>query len=396
MLVRAALAVLVGLYVAWWVVRIGVVDAEVDTRPDIAATVAPDHPRVRIALAMAYFDAQGGRVPDEFRRDAMDALAQAPLADQPFLLAGVDALAHGDNPKGERLLEEARRRNPRLRMARLLLLDRYLRDGRIPQAVAEIKALDNLVEGASVALTAALAQMTQDPATAPKMVPLLSRLPKLQEAVLESLVASGADESAVLNVAGSTVRSGGSELWKSALLARLVKQGALVPALDLWKSFTGYREGPDGKGIYDPDFAGLPGPAPFNWDLVSASIGTAERGRGRNLQVDYYGRDNGELARQLLVLHPGRYTFSFRASGDAAGEGSRLVWTIACAPEDGQLLQLPLAGVASASRDFMGTFTIPASGCPAQWLKLVGTAGEIGTTQSAAISGLSLAAEKGE
>jgi hypothetical protein len=395
MLVRAALAVLVGLYVGWWVVRIGIVDAEVDDRPDLAATVAPDHPRVRIALAMAYFDAQGGRVPDAFRRDAMDALAEAPLADQPYLLAGVDALVHGDNAKGERLLEEARRRNPRLRMARLLLLDRYLRDGRIPQAVAEIKALDNLVEGASVALTAALAQMTQDPSTAPKMVPLLRRLPKLQEAVLESLVASGADESAVLNVAGPTVRSDGSEPWKAALLSRLVKQGALAPAWDLWKSFTGYREGPGGKGIYDPGFAGLPGPAPFNWDLTSTSAGTAERGRSRNLQVNYYGRDNGELARQLLVLRPGRYTLSFKASGDAAGEGSRLVWTIGCAPGDVQLLQLPLTGVAAASRDFTAIFTVPASGCAGQWLKLVGIAGDIGATQSAAIGGLSIVAETG-
>lgn len=389
------MAVLLGVYVGWWVVKIGVANAEVDNNPFVAATVAPNNPRVRINLAMAYFLGQGGRVPDESRRAAFEALKQAPLAAEPYLLAAVDALARGDTQRGDRLLEEARRRDPRLRLARLLLLDRYLREGRVAEAVVEMKSLDSLVEDAASALTAALAQMTQDPKTAQQMVPLLRRLPSLQEAVLENLVASGASESAVLNVAGPAAQSGQSEPWKAALLSRLVANRDFGEAWDLWKRFTRFQDTGQGKGIYDPAFAGLPGPAPFNWQLTATGPGVAERSRNRGLQVDYYGRDNGELASQILMLSPGRYRFSARATGDAAGEGSRLVWSIACTPGDAGLMRLPMTGVASAPRQFDGLFTVPASGCAAQWLKLSGETGDIATNQSATISRVSIEPEKG-
>jgi hypothetical protein len=333
-------------------------------------------------------------VPAEIRRAALDAQNQEPLADEPYLLAAVDALARGDNARGERLLEEARRRNPRLRLARLLLLDRYLRDGRIAQAVVEMKALDNLVEGASTALTAALAQMTQDPKTAPQMLPLLRKLPMLRDAVLESLVESGASTATVLDVAGPAAQSRGAEPWKAALLNRLVTNNAFAEAWTLWQRFTGVQGG-EGKAIYDPAFAGLPGPPPFNWKLSSGGAGVAERGRNHGLLVDYYGRDNGDLASQLLLLKPGRYRLSTKASGDAPGEGSRLAWRIACNPGDAGLLQLPLTGIGSEPKAFAASFIVPTSGCATQWLTLVGVSGDIATNQSATIASVAIAPEAG-
>jgi hypothetical protein len=375
------------------VVKTGVVNAEADDNPFVAATVAPNHPRVRLNLAMVYFLLQGGRVPDDRRREALDALKQAPLADEPFLLAGVDALAHGDTKRGDRLLEEARRRDPRLRMARLLLLDRYLREHKIQAAVLEMKALDNLVVGVSGVLTPALARMTQDPETAPEMVPLLRSQPALQEAVLESLATSGASEAALLNVAGPAAHTGRSEPWKGIALSQLVAQNEFDKAWSLWKTFTGFRG--DTKGIYDAGFAGLPGPPPFNWDLTTRGPGAAGLGRNHRLQVDYYGRDNGDLASQLLILRPGRYRFSFRASGDASGEGSRIVWTMTCNPGNSQVLQLPITGVMSVPKRFTAILDVPASGCATQWLKLAGVSGDVEAAQNANISDLSLEPENG-
>jgi hypothetical protein len=394
-LARAAVAALLGLYLAWWVVKIGVVDAEIDDKPFSAAAVAPHHPRVRIDIAMAYFYAQGGRVPDAPRREALAALRQAPLAAEPYLLSAVDALARGDNDRGDRLLEEARRRDPRQRFVRLLLLDRYLREQKVPQAVLEMKALGNLIAGASVELVPALAHMAQDPSTARQMLPLLHGQPTLQEAVLESLVASGASEAVVLNVAGPSGQSVGSEPWKSALLTRLVSSGAFGRAWELWKGFAGFRGSDDGKGLYDASFAGLLGPPPFNWEFSTSGPGVAERNRNHSLQVDYYAHDNGNLASQLLMLKPGRYRLSMKASGDAPGEGSRLAWTVTCNAGDTALLQLPLTGVVSATKQFSGTFTVPANGCPAQWLRLVGIAGDVATSQNAIIAGVSLEPETG-
>jgi hypothetical protein len=392
-LAKAALATLLGLYVAWWVVSTDVVEAEGDANPFLAARIAPDHPRVQISLAMIYFFLRGGDVPEDRRQAALQALKRAPLADEPYLIAGVAALAKGQTAQGDRLLEEARRRNPRLRMAHLLLLDRYLLEHRVKDAVVEMKALGNLVAGASELLTPELARMAQDPTTAPQMLPLLRAQPVLHEAVLENLVGSGADEAVVLNVAGPAARSGGTEPWKAALLSRLVSRDQLEQAWDLWKRFAGVSGDAAGKGLYDSDFAGRPGSPPFNWDLSSSGPGVAERSRGHALQVDYYGRDNGNLASQLLMLRPGRYRLSFRATGDASGEGSRLVWTIVCNKGDASLLRLPIGGVTSDNKGFAGVFTVPANGCPAQWLRLVGISGDVESAQSATISGLSIEPE---
>ncbi|MEA3002006.1 MAG: hypothetical protein QOH81_794 [Sphingomonadales bacterium] len=396
-LAKAAIAALLGLYAAWWVVKVGVVQAEGEDNPFLAARVAPDHPRVQIGLAMTYFLLQGGNVPDERRRAALDALKRAPLADEPYLLAGVNALAAGRNADGERLLAEARRRNPRLRLARLLLLDRYLRERRAPQAVAEMQALGNLVEGASGVLTPELARMVQDPVTAPQLIPLLRAQPALHQTVLETLVASGADEHLILQVAGPASRPALAGPWKAALLSRLISHHEIGRAWELWKSFAGTGAGgiDGGKGLYDPAFAGLPGPPPFNWTFSSGTVGAAERNANHALQVDYYGRDNGNLASQLLMLRPGRYRLSFRATGDATGEGSRIVWNIACEPGEARLLQLPITGVSSASKRFAAAFTVPAGGCPAQWLRLDGLSGDVENGQSVIISGLSIEPEGG-
>jgi hypothetical protein len=394
-LIRAVVVVLLGLYVAWWAVTTSIVNAEVNENPFLAARAEPDNPRVRISLAMVYFLLRGGRVPEESRRSALEAVNQAPLADEPFLLAGVNALAAGRNAEGERLLTEARRRNPRLRLARLLLLDRYLREQRVKEAVGEMKALGGLIGAASSLLTPALAKMAQDPATAPQMLPLLRTQPALQESVLENLVASGADVAVILHVAGPAARTRNDAPWKARVLAGLVANHRIAYAWQLWKTFTG-REGDSGdKGLYDAGFAGLPGPPPFNWDLANGGAGAAERSPSHALQVEYYGRDNASLASQLMMLRPGRYRLSFRAGGDASGEGSRLAWNVACEEGGAPLLQLPITRTASTPKAFAGVFTVPASGCAAQWIRLNGISGDVESRQSVTIDGLSIKPEGG-
>jgi hypothetical protein len=226
------------------------------------------------------------------------------------------------------------------------------------------------------------------------MLPLLRTQPGLLESVLESLVGSGASEDAVLNIAGPAGRSRGSEPWKAALLSRLVARHDFGHARDLWAGFSGFRG--DANAVYDGRFAGLPGPAPFNWDLSSGSAGVAERASGQGLQVDYYGRDAANLASQLLTLRPGRYRLSFRASGEAAGDSSRLIWTIACNPGDARLLQLPVTGVTSSEKRFAADFAVPASGCAAQWLRLVGAPGDVASSQNATIGEVRVDPESGK
>jgi hypothetical protein len=59
-------------------------------------------------------------VSPEGQRRLAAALAHAPLAEEPFVVQGVLAIAKGDAERGLRLLEEAKRRNPRSGAARSL------------------------------------------------------------------------------------------------------------------------------------------------------------------------------------------------------------------------------------------------------------------------------------
>jgi hypothetical protein len=279
-------------------------------------------------------------------------------------------------------------------MARLLLLDRYLRERRIGEATVEMAALSRLIPGAGTLLTQEVAHLVADPATAGQTMAVLRLRPELQNSVLEDLARSGADPNLILRVAGPSLRPGSNQPWQEPLLSRLVTQGRIEQALRLWKTFAGISGDDQVKGLYDSGFRGLPGPPPFNWGLSPGGPGAAEPSKG-GLQIDYYGRDDGELASQLLILAPGRYRFGFRAEGDASGEGSRLVWSLTCHPGGAQIMQLPLSGIASAVRRFSATIVVPAGNCPAQWLRLRGVSGDVATAQTVIMTGLSIDRESG-
>lgn len=78
------------------------------------------------------------------------------------------------------------------------------------------------------------------------------------------------------------------------------------------------------------------------------------------------------------------------------GQGSRLVWHVRCAQpgktiaEGTGLGSVAIEGVTGAPRMFGGTFVVPGTSCPAQWLTLDGVAAEFPTLQSATLSRLFL------
>jgi hypothetical protein len=377
----------------WWVVKTSAVDATVRGTPALAAAFSPEHPQAQLALASAQLDIGSGRVPAEARRTALAALARAPLSEDPFLIAGMSAIEAGRTREGEALLEEARRRNPRLRPARLFLLDRYLRTNRMDEAGEEIVALRRLVPGVAEALAPQLAQMVRDERTGASLIRLLGRDSGLQQAVLSNLAQNGADPDLILHIASSAPAAAptpGGVAWQRQLLGLLIERGDLVRAVRLWRSFAGLPAGPDDKAVHDGRFEGSPAPAPFNWSLYEGSAGVSERSRAPALDVQFFGRETVDLASQMLVLRPGRYRLRFRVEGSAKGDDSRLAWRIFCrGNNNAPILDLTVRDVTAAPRDMSAEFTVPAS-CNGQSLRLQGIAGEFPGTQAAAIADLAV------
>ena len=129
-------------------------------------------------------------------------------------------------------------------------------------------------------------------------------------------------------------------------------------------------------------------PPPFNWNLVSSTVGLAEREPGGRLHMIFYGQEDGTLASELLVLPAGAYRLTMSVSGDQSRMRT-MNWSVRCA---GSTKPFALVGLDAAARGW--AFTVPA-GCPAQWLELSGISGDISQQTDATISGLRLTAAHG-
>ncbi|MFL6858129.1 MAG: hypothetical protein ACJ8EB_09515, partial [Allosphingosinicella sp.] len=325
-----AAAAALALFAAWWAVKLIAVQEVANLNPYAAAIAAPGDPRVKMRLAVVE-TVTAQRADPARRAAAIRALRQASLADEPFLLAALDAQAAGQGARSERLLVEARRRNPRERLVRLTLLERYLSTERWADAGREIAVVTRLVPRAQDVLAPGLAKLAANPKYAAPMAQILDRNPLLKDAVLLQLAGSGVDTAQILRLAGRAAAPPGppqGRAWQQKLLERLIGAKSYRDAFALWARFAGLPAG-IAKGVYDPSFAGLAGAPPFNWDLTTGEGGHAERIRG-GLEVDYYGRLDASLVRQMLLLAPGRYRLTLRADGHAEGDGTQLQWTIVC------------------------------------------------------------------
>lgn len=365
------------------VIRYSAVNALLQLGPDMAASVAPDHPRVRLERAFEKLQLTGD--PDEETgRAALAAFRRAPLSEVPLLIAARRAIDAGDQARADRLVAAASRRNPRSRYALLLQLDQHIRNGRADEAAATMAVLTRSFPDAGPLLTAQLALMAARPETRGAVRDVMAVDPELRIAVLEQLARRGVDPDTILDLAGPPRPGGETPRWQQLLLDDLVERGEVARARSVWQRLTGVE--PPQVGVYDAGFAGLPGPPPFNWKLETSGDGIAER-TSAGLHAEYYGRGDTTLASQLLVLPPGRYRLSFAAEGRAQAEDGRLAFTVSCQPGPTGL-EVPITGVDTTSKEFSAEFTVPGSGCPGQWLRLQGRVSEFPKDQRVTISRL--------
>jgi len=325
---------------------------------------------------------------DETRSQLSSALGRQPLAAEPFGHVAARIMAGGDLARGERLLLEARRREPRDYLIRLSLLDFYFRTNRVREAGLEASTVVTLLPQSGGLLVPLLTRQALAPRTSPVLVEAIGHMP-LMQGVLYELLQRGTDPERVMQLAVRQPRPAPGEFpnWLSLAISKLIERGNPARARSLWLELVG-RAGERNLPVFDPRFEGWAGPPPFNWTLAGGEIGSAERTSGPALDVSYPGRRGGVLASQTLVLSPGRYRFSVRAEGNANGQGSRLAWRILCG-EGAALLELPVTGITYTPRELSGEFTVSGA-CRTQSLRLEGTPGEFPTTQAARISDLSI------
>lgn len=358
------------------IIRLTVARSDSQDMPERAARLAPNMPESLMATAMAEVGgaAAKGESPPSATFQAFERLsAAAPLSIEPFLLQGAVAEKAGDISRAERLLVEARRRNPRSTAARYLLADAWLRQGRVLQGLEEMAILARLLPGSAVQLVPALSGYARSPGARDNLKRILTINPQLQQPLLTALASDSGNAELVLDLAGPGSRSSDpkSQVWQSRLLNGLIAKGAYARAYALWRQFAGLSSSYQPL-LFNGEFKRTTAPPPFNWSLVSGRAGLAEPGNA-NLRVLYYGRQNATLASQLLLLPAGNYQLTAPTSGTVPQHALR--WTLTCEGASGSILTLE-PGVSGAS----ARFAVPASGCSAQTLRLDGQAQEMPQT----------------
>ncbi|WP_157123697.1 hypothetical protein [Allosphingosinicella indica] len=375
---------------AWGIMRTTLVSSP---RIPAAATLAADAPPVTFGLVDQRYASFGAVVPPAVDAALGAAFVNEPLAGDPFLYRARQRVEAGDRAGAIGLLEEARRRSPRSRPVRMMLIEQYLRAENIAAATVEIGVLSKLTPVARDHLSRAVSQLMLDKEVRPAVVRALAADP-IYDSILAELARTGADADLIVDLARQQVQSDqpreGRGIWRIALIDRLVDERQYRKARQLWGTFFNVPDDAGGNAVYDGRFAGRPGSRPFNWQLTTNQTGAAERSRRGGLDVDYFGRTSGPLARQLLLLSPGQYRLTFRADGNANAQGSRLVWQVMCDGASSTLSETVLDRVEAAPRAFAANFTVPAQNCVAQWLSLEGMAAEFPTTQSAHIDNVEI------
>lgn len=380
------------------VVRSAVVQNSVVTRPELAAKLWPSHPRVELALAMAEIGvaARKGQGPSPAVVRRVDAAAQrAPLSARPFLVHGAIAQSKQEAKRAEQLFVEAARRDPRLTAARFFLAQISLASGRPGEGLRHASVLSRLVPHGGGALVPAIAQYAKASDGVPTLRRIFGRDPELRDAVLAELARDSSNFDLILTLAGDgrgKDEPAAAPGWQAVLLRSLVEKGEFARARDFWVRVSKLGSAP--AGIFNPGFAKLAAPAPFNWTFSSGDFGFAEPAAGGGLQVMYYGRADAEFANQTLLLAPGSYELGMRVMRTSDGPGgSGLAWTVACSAGNKVLLTLPVGDAKNVARPIAARFTVPA-GCSPQTIRLTGTTREYATSDQVTVTSLRLARSK--
>ncbi len=388
----AAVLAVAGVSLGWLSFK----SAMVNTLPVASSEIArfaPDDPGVVLGQTATRLVAQHGILDTQTLDAVRRAAAAAPLDARAYLILGHQQLLDNTPDRAVATLEAGQRLDPRQRLIHLLLLDRYLRTARYADAAAQFSVLARILGATQAPIATAMAQMTMAPETREAVRRTLNTDPVLERAVLIALAKSDIAPDAIFALASPAARAdaAGAESWGPILVKRLVEHGQYIAARSVWQRIYGLSPAQAAMPITNAGFRATKASPPFDWALTTSSLGAADL-RGGSLAIDYYGRDSGDLASQLLVLRPGRYRFAITVDPGKTDATAKLYWSLACktATSDTRapLMTLPVTATAKPHR-IAADIAVPGT-CPTQILTLRGEAGEFPSPVSVTLRDLDL------
>lgn len=158
-------------------------------------------------------------------------------------------------------------------------------------------------------------------------------------------------------------------------LTYLVQHGFYNLAYYTWLQFLAPEALQHVGLLYDGNFATSPSGSLFDWQItqgsgVSVDIEPTDGGQ-HALTVDFlYGRVDYHSVNELVMLAPGNYRFQGQYKGELIGPRG-LKWRVACAEDNAAIAESPMIGGGVPKwTELNFTFTVPATKCTAQYIRL--------------------------
>ena len=326
-----------------------------------------------------------------------------PLSALPYYIAaGTRSSQAGTSARALNAL--ALQRDPRLRPSwAWMMADR----AKANDAAAATRALIRLAVLSPDAgpLWAVVVQVSSDPAARKEIKAEIARGAAWRDGYLANLSASQVDRSIVFEVLESSGKHApvtnvaplpGVPDDRRAFLAQAIAQRDYDRAYLAWVQWLPAASQAAVGRVFDGDFKGAAALPPFAWELADGVGGTTAVDPAAGLTLDYSGSDGAVLAKQMVLLTPGRYRLltqaNFRPVSNENG-AAPLSWTLACVA-DGKALNdvaVPLDG--SAKRVAGAPFDV-AAGCDAQLLSLKVNSADFAKHLSGTIRSVSIEAVK--
>ncbi len=388
-LVSAALLSVGGVALAWLCVRTTAIRVLPADAPALLHLAPNDHAVVLNAAADALVS-RHGILPPQMLAAVRHAALVAPLDARAFLILGHQQWLDGDPDHAVATFEAGQKLDPRLRLIHLLLLDRYLRTGRYADAAVQFSLLARLAGSARGPIVQAMAAMSLDPATRDAVRTTLRADPRLERNVLIAMAGGNTPPATILALASpaAQVDAANKESWGPVLVSRLIRQHRYDLARAVWQRIYRLSDAQTAAPVFNARFSEGRSAPPFDWALTAGSLGATDI-RNTSLAIDYYGRDSGDLASQLLVLKPNRYRFAFTVDPGKTDNAAKLFWSLTCTTGDKSSLMNLAITAGATKRQIAADFAVPIN-CPAQTLTLRGEAGEFPAPISLTVRDLEL------
>ncbi len=285
---------------------------------------------------------------------AQQAFAKEPLASDALFVLALNERAQGNQQRMRQILQAADTLDKRNRNIGALQLEQVSQGGDVSQTFGIIDRLTTVHPDLMNQFVQPLVLALRDPLSVAPLRDALSYNPVWATAFWNS-VPTDAESVARMYELRRQTNIGTTEQSDGRLLAGLARQELYLEAFEFWQEVAEEAENPFG---YVADQA----LAPFGWQLTTTGErAVSPRGEGR-FDIYIQNDTSGELARQLVRLPRGSY--SFDAQIDPENEAGRISARLECATADsGPGTAQALSGAVQ--------WTISGS-CETYWLILTG------------------------